>query len=80
MPLEHHPLVKEFPSHKDTIHRLKMDDAHFRRRMEEYEDLDKRIFRAEDGSEPMDDAALEQLKRQRLALKDELYHLIQQNA
>ncbi len=77
MPLQHHPLVKEFPEHRDAIHRLKMDNAHFQRLMEEYEALDKQIFRIEDGSEPSDDAHLEQLKRQRLALKDELYALLQ---
>ncbi len=77
MPLQHHPLVKEFPEHRDATHRLKMGNAHFHRLMEEYEALDKQIFRIEDGSQPSDDAHLERLKRQRLALKDELYALLQ---
>jgi hypothetical protein len=77
MPLSHHPLVQEFPDHKDDIHRLKMENNYFQNLMDKYEELDKEIFRIEDGSEPTDDLIVEQLKKQRLALKDELYQLIQ---
>ena len=76
MPLEHHPLVTEFPEHKDTIHKLKMEDAHFHNLMEKYEELDKQIFRIEDGSEPTEDAVVEQMKKERLALKDEILHML----
>ncbi len=79
MPLSHHPLVAEFPEYRERIHQLKMDDRHFHRLMDEYEALDKEIFRHEDGEEPMDDAALEVLKKKRLALKDDLYQILQKN-
>ena len=77
MPLSHHPLVKEFPDQKDDIHRLKMENNYFHNLMDKYEELDKEIFRIEDGSEPTDDLVVEQLKKERLALKDELFQLIQ---
>jgi len=77
MPLSHHPLVKEFPGQKDDIHRLKMENNYFHNLMDKYEELDKEIFRIEDGSEPTDDLVVEQLKKERLALKDELFQLIQ---
>lgn len=77
MPLSHHPLVKEFPDQKDDIHRLKMENNYFHNLMDKYEELDKEIFRIEDGSEPTDDLIVEQLKKERLALKDELFQLIQ---
>jgi uncharacterized protein YdcH (DUF465 family) len=77
MPLSHHPLVKEFPDQKDDIHRLKMESNYFHNLMDKYEELDKEIFRIEDGSEPTDDLVVEQLKKERLALKDELFQLIQ---
>jgi uncharacterized protein YdcH (DUF465 family) len=77
MPLSHHPLVREFPEHKDDIHRLKIENNYFQNLMDKYEELDKEIFRIEDGSEPTDDLIVEQLKKQRLALKDELFQLIQ---
>ena len=37
MSIQHHPLVTEFPDHRDTIHTLKQENAHFRKLMEEYE-------------------------------------------
>jgi uncharacterized protein YdcH (DUF465 family) len=77
MPLSHHPLVQEFPEHKDDIHRLKMDNTYFHNLMEKYEELDKQIFRIEDGSEPTEDLIVEQLKKERLAMKDELLQIIQ---
>jgi hypothetical protein len=79
MPLTHHPLVKEFPEYKETIHRLKTDDPAFHRLMEKYEELDKHIFRIEDGSEPTEDVVVEQLKKERLALKDEVLQMLKAN-
>ena len=76
MPLSHHPLVTEFPEHKDTIHRLKIENPDFSVLMEKYEELDKHIFRIEDGSEPGEDAYVEQLKKQRLLLKDEIFQML----
>ena len=76
MPLSHHPLVTEFPEHKDAIHCLKMEDAHFQVLMEKYEELDKHIYRAEDGSEPTEDFYVEKLKKERLALKDEILKML----
>ena len=43
MSIQHHPLVTEFPDHRDTIHTLKQENAHFRKLMEEYEEIDKEI-------------------------------------
>jgi uncharacterized protein len=76
MPLSHHPLVTEFPEHKDALHRLKMDDAHFQVLMEKYEELDKHVFRIEDGSEPSEDIYVEKLKKERLVLKDEILQML----
>jgi uncharacterized protein YdcH (DUF465 family) len=76
MPLSHHPLISEFPEHKDAIHRLKTEDPQFHNLMEEYEELDKQIFRIEDGSEPAEDAFVEELKKKRLAMKDEILRIL----
>lgn len=78
MPLTHHPLVKEFPEHHDRIHELKMSDRHFLRLMNDYENLDKEIFRAESDEEPTNDAHLKELGVRRVQLKDQIYALIQQ--
>jgi uncharacterized protein len=73
MTVEHHPLIREFPEHRDALHRLKITDAHFARLASEYEDVDKEIVRIEDSVESASDATLETLKKRRLLLKDRLY-------
>ena len=79
MPLKHHPLIKEFPEFKDAIHQLKADSLHFKNLMDKYEELDKHIFRIEDGEEPTDDSYVETLKKERLLLKDEIFELLKAN-
>ncbi len=80
MPLTHHPLVKEFPQHRDQIHQLKIENKRFSKLMEKYEDLDKQVFRIEVGAQPTSDEFVEQLKRERLFLKDQLFELIHNEA
>lgn len=78
MPLSHHPLVKEFPEHHDRIHELKISDRHFARLMQEYEELDKAIFRAESDEEPTDDEHMNQMGIKRVHLKDQIYSILEQ--
>jgi uncharacterized protein YdcH (DUF465 family) len=70
---EHHTLVLEFPEQRDRIHELKVSDNHFHRLMEEYDELTKKIERLEQEGEPLTDESMEDLKKRRLELKDELY-------
>ncbi|PZR36260.1 MAG: GTP-binding protein, partial [Ectopseudomonas oleovorans] len=42
MPLEHHPLNREFPQQQAALRKLMQNDAHFVRLAAEYEALDKR--------------------------------------
>lgn len=72
MPLQHHPLSREFPELKDALRRLVSEDGHFARLAEEYEELDKRIYEVESGRVAMDELMLAGLKMQRVGLKDEL--------
>ena len=74
--LKHHPLIEEFPEHKDKIHELKVNNNHFRRLAFEYEGIDKAIVRAEQGIEILGDSYLETLKKERLALKDLLFGML----
>ncbi|MDH4558694.1 DUF465 domain-containing protein [Pseudomonas sp. BN417] len=76
MPLEHHPLNREFPEFKDTMRSLLQSDAHFARLAGEYQDLDSRIYEVEDGHQALDDNALHGLKVQRVALKDEIARML----
>lgn len=77
MQVEHHSLSVEFPEFKNAIHELKQSSAHFSKLFGEYDEADKAINRAENGVENLSDAALETLKKVRIALKDQLFQLLQ---
>lgn len=77
MHIDQHALVQELPEHREKIHELKMNNAHFARLFDEYHEIDHEIVRIEDGVEVSDDAYIEQRKRERLKLKDELFHMLQ---
>jgi uncharacterized protein YdcH (DUF465 family) len=72
----HHKLSEEFPGYKKEIHALKISDAHFANVLARWEELDKKIARAEARIEFMSEADEKALRKQRLALKDELYQML----
>lgn len=72
MPLEHHPLAREFPEYRQQLQTLHAQDAHFAKLAQHYESLDKRIYEIEDGREALDDLALHALKNERVQLKDQI--------
>ncbi|MCF6148923.1 MAG: YdcH family protein [Candidatus Kuenenia sp.] len=76
MQSEHHDLVHEFPEFREKIHDLKISDEHFKNLFDEYHKLDREVYRVEYDIEPRSETALEDLKKRRLALKDELYHIL----
>lgn len=76
MNIERHSLVKELPEYRDQIHNLKMNDNHFSRLFDEYHDMDHEIVRIEDGVENTSDDYLEELKKKRLNLKDQLWDML----
>lgn len=79
MSLEKHNLLQEFPDKKDTIHTLKMNNHHFSRLFDEYHKVDHEVLRIETGVENTSDEYLEDKKKIRLKLKDELYRMIRQH-
>ncbi len=73
MSLEKHDLHHEFPEYHDAIHALKVGDAHFAAQFARYHALDQEVHRIETGVENTSDAYLEERKKERLQLKDQLY-------
>ena len=73
---EKHDLIHEFPEHRETIHKLKTSDHHFARLFDEYHELDHEIHRIEADIETTSDDYLEEKKKQRLHMKDELLQII----
>ncbi len=80
MPLENHSLAKEFPEMKDKIHKLKTSDNHFSKLFAQYDELEHAVHRIESGAEAASDDRLEELKKKRLSLKDELFGLLKKAA
>ena len=74
MPIEKHDLIHELPEHKALIHTLK--DRYFANQFEKYHETDHAVLRIEVGVENTSDEYLEELKKKRLALKDELFAMI----
>ena len=65
-----------FPEYRDLISRLKNEDRHFERLFNEHNDLDEKITELEKHISPVGDVDLETLKKQKLALKDEIYQIL----
>ncbi len=76
---EKHNLVDELPEYKDRIHDLKMSNKHFAVQFDKYHELDHQVLRIEEGIENTSDEYLEQLKKKRLAFKDELFAMIRES-
>jgi uncharacterized protein YdcH (DUF465 family) len=74
---EHHDLLHELPEYKDKIHELKVGNAHFAKLFDQYHEIDHEVRRIEQGVETPADDYVEEVKKKRLALKDELYKMLQ---
>ncbi len=72
----HHPILREFPEHRETIKRLKASSDHFRSIFDEYHRLDDEIYRIEEEIDFATDQEIEELKMRRAKLKDYIYHVV----
>ena len=77
---ERHDLHHEFPEMHDIIHVLKTENAHFRRLFDEYGDVVRELHGVSEGAGIISDERAESLKRQRLALKDQLFSIMNQKS
>jgi hypothetical protein len=75
-----HELAEDFPEAADLIHRLKQEDAHFARLADAYHEVNRRVHRAETDLEPMDDRAQQDLRKERMALKDQIAAILREHA
>ncbi|GAA0784139.1 DUF465 domain-containing protein [Roseibium denhamense] len=67
-----HELHEEFPEAAEALHSLKTNDAHFARLAEEYHEVNREVHRIETDIQPASDEVLEDLKKKRLHLKDQI--------
>jgi uncharacterized protein len=71
-----HDLHDVFPDAGALLHRLKLEDAHFTRLAAQYDKLNHEVHLIDSGVTPASDDHVEMLKRQRLALLDEIATLL----
>ena len=65
-----------FENRKDQLDSLLKDNDDFRRLYSQHQQLEKRVVAAENGTAPMEDLALNQLKREKLKAKDQLNRIL----
>lgn len=78
MQFDVHPFMSGHPELQDAIKELKSSNNHFAKLLREYEGIANEIGRAESNvpGYNMEDLELDQLKKERLALKDELLTMV----
>jgi uncharacterized protein YdcH (DUF465 family) len=73
---QEHSLVEEFPADKDILHRLKLEDQHYAKVAARYHELNKEIHRIEAEIEAASDTRIEELKKERLSLLDDVAAMV----
>lgn len=76
MDLLKHDIVSEFPEYREKIHTLKTHNQHFARLFREFDEVNHEVAKIETGGAVMMDEALEDLKKKRLRLKDEMAQML----
>ncbi|MEH6757471.1 MAG: DUF465 domain-containing protein [Parasphingorhabdus sp.] len=67
-----HELADEFPHAIDALHQLKIENAHFGKLSGRYHELNREIHRIEAEVDAASDFRVEDMKKQRLGLLDEI--------
>ena len=75
-----HELTEEFPELVEQMAALRLADNHFAKLSEDYHTTNRAIHRAETDVEPTSDAHLIDMRKQRLALEDEIYAYVKEKA
>ena len=65
-----------FPEYRDLIYKLKKSDLRFQKLFDEHNDLDQKIKNIESGIAVDTSESIENLKKQKLKLKDQLYEIL----
>ncbi|MCB1932250.1 MAG: DUF465 domain-containing protein [Candidatus Accumulibacter sp.] len=76
MEIEHHDLHHEFPEYLDSIHALKGSNESFGGLYDEYHQLTREVERLEEEDLPVHDFTIENMKKQRVLLKDQMYRML----
>lgn len=76
MPIQNHNLIHEFPEMREKIQQLKLSDAHFQKLFVAYDAVEHEVRNIENAGQNTSDGYLEELRKKRLKLKDELFAML----
>jgi len=76
MHVDHHDLYTEFPEMREAIDSLKAGNGHFAALFARYNRLTGKVEDLEEHDMPVADFTLEDMKKARVKLKDEIYQLL----
>lgn len=76
MHVDHHDLYTEFPELRDAIDTLKAESGFFAALCARYDRLTGKVEDLEEHDMPVADFTIEDMKRARVKLKDEIYQLL----
>jgi len=65
-----------FPEYRELITKLKNTDQHFTKLFDKHNEIDQQIKNMEAHIQPATPDAIEQLKKEKLVLKDQLYQVL----
>ena len=69
-----------FPEFREKIAQLRANDRHFSRIFDEHNRLDHEVKQLEDKHSPVYQDDIEALKKQKLALKEEIYAILRKES
>lgn len=76
MPVSSHDIHSEFPDMRDAIDVLHRENAHFAALVGTYNRLTGKVEDLEEHDMPVSDFTLEDMKKQRVRIKDQIHHLL----
>jgi hypothetical protein len=77
--MDKHDLLHEFPEYQDKIHQLKLENHHFKKLFDDYDELEHEIHRMNIGIENTSDVILHMKKSKLLFIKDEIFSILASN-
>jgi uncharacterized protein YdcH (DUF465 family) len=75
-----HELSEEFPELVDQMAALRQSDSHFAKLSDAYHTVNRALHRAETDVEPTSDDHMVEMRKERMALKDEIYAYVKAKA
>ncbi len=69
-----------FPEYRDLITELKSTDRRFTQLFDKHNDLDQKIKNLESHIQTGSEAEIEALKKEKLALKDQIFQVLHQHS